>query len=127
MLMRSSSLLACLVILVACAPRPDTSQLDADIQAACKRIENAQTERGRYNAGSLIHAVVSLRLATEQQTLGMLEQRRSALLYFIRTSYQVNGAAYQPPADAPARIANLQAELAAAQQEASLARSAAGE
>jgi hypothetical protein len=65
-------------------------------------------------------------MAVEEQTLAMLMQRRTALTYYIRTSYSVTGIGYTPPVDVTERIAALEAELTSKRQEVAAAEAAVG-
>jgi len=68
-----------LALLVAgCADPEAARRLDADIESVNARISQAQEERKAYGKGSVVHDLISLRIAIHQQTLAMLEQRRAA-------------------------------------------------
>jgi hypothetical protein len=101
-----------LALLVAgCADPEAARRLDADIEAVNERISQAQEERKAYGKGTVVHDLISMRIAIHQQTLAMLEQRRAAEKWHTALSYTVDGKSYTPPVDSIARMAALQARL----------------
>ena len=101
-----------LALMVAgCADPEAARRLDADIESVNERISQAQEERKAYGKGSVVHDLISLRIAIHQQTLAMLEQRRAADQWRTTLGYTVDGKPYAAPADAVARMAALQARL----------------
>ena len=90
-------------------PRPPR-RLDADIESVNERISQAQEERKAYGKGSVVHDLISMRIAIHQQTLAMLEQRRAAEQWRTTLTYTVDGKSYSAPADHIARVAALQAQ-----------------
>ena len=101
-----------LALMVAgCADPEAARRLDADIESVNERISQAQVERKAYGKGSVVHDLISLRIAIHQQTLAMLEQRRAAEKWHTALTYTVDGKPYAAPADYIARMAALQARL----------------
>jgi hypothetical protein len=101
-----------LALMVAgCADPEAARRLDADIESVNARISQAQEERKAYGKGSVVHDLISLRIAIHQQTLAMLEQRRAAEQWRTTLSYTVDGKSYSAPVDSMARMATLQARL----------------
>jgi hypothetical protein len=101
-----------LALMVAgCADPEAARRLDADIESVNARISQAQEERKAYGKGSVVHDLISLRIAIHQQTLAMLEQRRAAEQWRTTLSYTVDGKSYSAPVDSMARMAALQARL----------------
>ena len=101
-----------LALLVAgCADPEAARRLDADIESVNARISQAQEERKAYGKGSVVHDLISLRIAIHQQTLAMLEQRRAAEKWHTTLAYTVDGKSYAAPADFIARVAALQSRL----------------
>lgn len=101
-----------LALMVAgCADPEAARRLDADIESVNARISQAQEERKSYGKGSVVHDLISLRIAIHQQTLAMLEQRRAAGQWRTTLTFTVDGKSYAAPADSVARMAVLQAGL----------------
>jgi hypothetical protein len=101
-----------LALMVAgCADPEAARRLDADIESVNARISQALEERKPYGKGSVVHDLISLRIAIHQQTLAMLEQRRAAEQWRMTLTYTVDGKSYAAPADSMARMAALQARL----------------
>jgi hypothetical protein len=101
-----------LALMVAgCADPEAARRLDADIESVNARISQAQEERKAYGKGSVVHDLISLRIAIHQQTLAMLEQRRAAEQWRTTLTFTVDGKSYVAPADSLARMAALQARL----------------
>lgn len=99
------------LMIAGCADPEAARRLDADIESINERISQAQEERKAYGKGSVVHDLISLRIAIHQQTLAMLEQRRTADQWRTTLSYTVDGKPYAAPADAVARMAALQSRL----------------
>ena len=101
-----------LFLLVAgCADPEAARRLDTDIESVNERISQAQEERKAFSKGSVVHDLISLRIAIHQQTLAMLEQRRAAQQWRMTLSFTVDGKSYSAPSDSVARVAALQARL----------------
>ncbi len=101
-----------LALMVAgCADPEAARRLEADIESVNERISQAQEERKAYGKGSVVHELISLRIAIHQQTLAMLEQRRTAGRWRTTLAYTVDGKSYTAPSDSVARVAALQARL----------------
>jgi len=101
-----------LALMVAgCADPEAARRLEADIESVNERISQAQEERKPYGKGSVVHDLISLRIAIHQQTLAMLEQRRTAGRWRTTLAYTVDGKSYTAPSDSVARVAALQAGL----------------
>jgi len=99
------------LMIAGCADPEAARRLDADIESAKARISQAQEERKAYGRGSVVHDLISLRIAIQQQTLAMLEQRRAAEQWRMTLTYTVDGKSYSVPSDSIARVAGLQARL----------------
>jgi hypothetical protein len=107
-----------LALMVAgCADPEAVRRLDADIESVNERINQAQEERKVYGKGSVVHDLISMRIAIHQQTLAMLEQRRAAEQWRTTLTYTVDGKPYSAPADSIARVAALQARLKNARED----------
>lgn len=100
-----------LFMLAGCAGPKFMSQLDEEAAAVKERIAQAQEERKSYGKGSVVHDLVTLRIAIHEQTLAMLEQRRSAGKALVTLSYGVDGKPYRAPADAAADAKRLEDKL----------------
>lgn len=98
-------------VIAGCADPEAARRLEADIESVNERISQAQEERKPYGKGSVVHDLISLRIAIHQQTLAMLEQRRTADQWRTTLGYTVDGKPYAAPADAVARMGTLQARL----------------
>jgi hypothetical protein len=99
------------LVLAGCANPEAARRLEADIESVSDRITQAQEELKAYGKGSVVHDLISLRIAVHQQTLAMLEQRRVAEWWRVTLSYTINGKPHVPPADVVARVAALQVQL----------------
>ena len=99
------------LVIAGCADPESARQLEVEIEGVNERIAHAQEERKAYGKGSVVHDLISLRIAVHQQTLAMLEQRRAAQRWRLSLSYAVDGKSYAAPADVVARVAALQAQL----------------
>ena len=108
---RQSIATLALILVVGCAGPESTSQLEAEANAVKERIAQAQEERKSHGKGSVVHDLITLRIAIHEQTLAMLEQRRSAGKARVTLSYSVDGKPYRAPADAPADAKRLEHEL----------------
>jgi hypothetical protein len=110
--MTTRKYLVLVTLLVAgCADPEAARRFDADIESVNERISQAQEERKSYGKGSVVHDLISLRIAIHQQTLAMLEQRRAAGKWRTALTYTVDGKSYAAPADSVARVAALQARV----------------
>ncbi len=107
----------CLLASAGCVDEEATARLDSATEAARASIEESLFERESSGEDSVLHALVSLRLAIQQQTLAMLEQKRAAAYYYPRFSYTVNGESYAPPDDVDQIIEGLEGELKKARAE----------
>jgi len=99
------------LVIAGCSDPESTRGLDAEIESFTDRINQAQEERKPYARGSIVHDLISLRIAIHEQTLAMLEQRRASARWRTSLSYTVDGKPYAPPADVVARVAALQTQL----------------
>jgi len=99
------------LVIAGCADPESMRRLEADIASVNERITQAQEEHKAHGKGSVVHDLISLRIAIQQQTLAMLEQRRAAARWRTTLSFTVDGTPYAPPADVVARVAALQAQL----------------
>ena len=101
-----------LALMVAgCADPEAARRLDADIESVNERISQAQEERKAYAKGSVVHDLISMRIAIHQQSLAMLEQRRAAEKWHTTLAYTIDGKSYAAPVDHIARVAALQSRL----------------
>lgn len=103
--------LLALLCLGGCTEPSATSQLDLELKALDERIAQAETERQSHGRGSVMHDLVSLRLAVHAQTRAMLEQRRASGSWHAQLAYTVDGKPYTAPADAEERAARLEARI----------------
>jgi len=110
--MKVRNFIAVLAILGAGCTDPEAARrLEADIERVNEHIKQAQEELTTYGKGSVVHDLISLRMAIQEQTLAMLEQRRAAQQWRTTLIYSVDGAPYVAPADLAARVATLQGRL----------------
>jgi len=100
-----------LVAIAGCADPEAARRLEAEIESVNERITQAQEEQKPYAKGSVVHDLMSIRVAMLQQTLAMLEQRRAAERWRLSLSYTVDGKPYSAPADVVPRVAALQVQL----------------
>lgn len=107
---RSLPMLA-LILLAGCAGPESVSRLDADANAVKERIAQAREELRAFGKGSVAHDLITLRIAIHEQTLAMLEQRRTAGSARVTLSYTVDGKPYRAPADAAADAKRLEDKL----------------
>jgi len=98
-------------VLAGCTDPESARRLEAEIESVQERITRAQEELKAYGKGSVVHDLISLRVAIHQQTLAMLEQRRAAARWRTTLSFTVDGKPYAPPADVVTRVAALQTQL----------------
>lgn len=108
---RQSIAILALVLLVGCVSTESTSDLEAEANEVKERIAQAQEERRSYGKGSVVHDLITLRIAIHEQTLAMLEQRRLAGRAQVTLSYSVDGKPYRAPADAAADAKRLEDKL----------------
>ena len=100
-----------LVVIAGCGDPETARRLEAEIDSVNGRITQAQEEQKPYGKGSVVHDLMSIRVAIHQQTLAMLEQRRAAERWRLSLSYTVDGKPYAAPADIVPRVAALQVQL----------------
>jgi hypothetical protein len=110
-------IIALIVVAAGCAPREVTTELQVQIKEVREQISNTKADRDRYGDGSVLHSLISLRLAMQEQTLAMLEQKKAAMRWFPWFSYTVDGKPYQPPADAADKVKTLESQIEKAQAE----------
>lgn len=120
--MRRLSLVAVVIILWGCADPDATARLSANIKTIEQKIMDARSELQRYGDGSVLYAIVSLRLSMHEQTLAMLNQKWAALRWYPRFSYTVDGKMYEPPADSKQKLEALRKALERAEKQAFEAR-----
>jgi hypothetical protein len=99
------------IVLAGCAGPVSASRLDAEANVVKERIAQAQEQRKSYGKGSVVHDLVTLRIAIEEQTLAMLEQRRSAGKARVKLSYRVDGRPFRAPDNAAADAKRLEDKL----------------
>ena len=104
-----------IVLLGGCDGGPE-SQLDKDVSAFKERIDQGRRERDSHTKGTAVHDVIALRVAIDEQTLAMLEQRRAAGKSQVALTYTVSGRSYTPPGDAQSRIAALEKRIDSARK-----------
>jgi len=102
-----------LILLAGCPEPQSTRELDADIEATKVRIEKARADQKRYGKGSVVYDLTGLRVAIEEQTAAMLQQRRSAARWQTTLNYTVDGQEYVP--ESLASIKSLEQRLRTAQ------------
>jgi hypothetical protein len=101
-----------MVLLGSCGGGPEPeSQLDRDVSAFKERVSQGRKERDSYAKGTAVHDVIALRVAMDEQTLAMLEQKRAAGKSQVALTYTVSGRSYTPPGDAQGRIAALEKRI----------------
>lgn len=105
------AIMVAILLLAGCAGPDSVSSLDADAKAVKERIADAQEERKAYGKGSVVHDLVTLRIAIHEQTLAMLEQRRAAGRAQATLTYTVDGKSYHAPRDAAAGARRLEDRL----------------
>ncbi len=121
--MRPAYLLgAALLLPSGCSDQEQARKLERDIELMEEHIAAATADLANYGSGSVLHALVSLRLSVHQQTLAMLHQKKAAAWYFPQFSYTVDGSTYVPPDDVSSRVDSLAEELAVAELEWEAAR-----
>lgn len=113
-----ASLLTMNVLAGGCADPAATEALRADIERLRTRVDEGKKERSKYGEGSLLNLLISMRVASDEQTLAMLEQKSAALRWYPRFTYTVDGQTWKPPADTELQLRVLEVELAKAQSEA---------
>ena len=99
-----------IVLLGGCGGGPE-SQLDKDVTTFRERLDQGRKERDSHTKGTAVHDVIALRVAIDEQTLAMLEQRRAAGKSQVALTYTVSGRSYAPPGDAQSRIAALEKRI----------------
>ena len=98
-----------LILLAGCLEPQATRELDADIQAAKVRVEKARAEQKRHPKGTVLHDLIGLTVAIEEQTVAMLRQRRAAVRWQTELNYTVDGQEYVP--ESLASIKSLEQRL----------------
>src|SRR5258708_17850687 len=102
---------------VAAAPAA-TEALRLDVERLRARVDEGKKERIKYGEGSVLNLLVSMRVASDEHTLAMLEQKSAALRWYPRFTYTVDGQTWKPPADTEVQLRVLESELTKAQSEA---------
>lgn len=115
-------LIATALILGGCADPNATARLTTDIKAVEDEIKDANAELQKYGDGSVLYALVSVRLAVHNQTHAMLTQKWAAVRWYPKFSYTVDGKVYEAPADTTKRLEELRSALAHAEKGAFEAR-----
>ena len=100
-----------LVAIAGCGDPETARRLEAEIESVNERITQAQEEQKPFGKGSVVHDLMSIRIAIYQQTLAMLEQRRAAERWRVTLSYEIDGKPYAAPADVVPRVAALQVQV----------------
>ncbi len=84
----------------------DLEKMDADMVAQKRKIAQAKAEVDKYSGG-LIRSVLELRLAVDELTLALLEQKKTALTYGVALPASTR---QSPPVDSGA-LASIQEEI----------------
>lgn len=105
-------------LMAGCAGSDAIESLNTEIKVIESKIADAQRDLSKYGDGSPLHALVSLRLSTNEQTLAMLKQKWAALRWYPRFTYTVDGRPYAAPENVELKIVELQASLIEAQKKA---------
>jgi hypothetical protein len=95
-----------------CADSAAVGALGAEIKEIESKIAEGKTELSKYGEGSPLHSLVSFRIATHEQTLAMVKQKWTAVRWYPRFSYTVDGRPYAPPDNVEVKIAEAQVILA---------------
>jgi hypothetical protein len=106
-----------------CADQAAIEALQKDLENMRTRVAEAKAERAKYGEGSPLFVLVSARLAADELTLSMLEQKGTALRWYPRFTFTVEGQKWTPPADAEVQLRAAMEELKEAQADAMRARS----
>jgi len=111
-------LLTMSVLVGSCADPAATEALRIDVERLRARVDEGKKERIKYGEGSVLNLLVSMRVASDEHTLAMLEQKSAALRWYPRFTYTVDGQTWKPPADTEVQLRVLEVELVKAQSEA---------
>ena len=103
--------------LAGCMGPESMPQLEAEEKALRVEIAQARDERANHGKGSVVHDLITLRIAIKEQTRAMLAQRRAAGSWRTRLTYSVNGKSWAAAADADKHIAAIEQRIRAARQE----------
>lgn len=77
------------LVLTACVPSPDTSELDADIAALKDQLSETEAERSEYSGGAVL-SLIETRRQYQLATLAALEMKRKSLFHLIRLDFNVS-------------------------------------
>ena len=69
---------------------PSTADLDSDISSIKKSIKLSTAEANKYSGGAIL-SLIKMRIEIENNTLAMLEQKKSSLIRFIDLKYTIDG------------------------------------
>jgi hypothetical protein len=110
------------LVLSACAPSADTSELDADIAALKDRLSETETERSQYSGGAIL-SLIEARRQYQLATLAALEMKRKSLVHFITLNFKpsqevVDVGIRAAPPELLQDIARVEREIEEAQAEA---------
>jgi hypothetical protein len=97
----SMAVTGCLAVVLAVVlqePQVSTIEIDRDRSALASDISTTQAEGDKYASG-LIKSLIEVRLATERNTLAMLDQKRASLIRRIALSYHIDGQAIHEASD----------------------------
>ena len=90
---------------------PQTSApLKQEIVSVRQEIEKGEAETQRYSGG-LVKALIESRVATQKQTLAMLEQRDKAWTFGMRLKYTVDGKPFALPPGTAEQLPQVEREL----------------
>lgn len=112
--MRTHLLISALALTLAGCMGPEAMpQLEAEAKALKTQIAQAREEQKAHGKGSVVHDLITLRIAVQEQTLAMLEQRRAAGSWRTKLVYVVNAKSWEAPADVEKRVAAVERRLRA--------------
>jgi hypothetical protein len=122
MMIQRVAVLLALSLIVGCADQAAIDALQKDLDSLRNRVAEGKVERTKYGDGSPLFMLVSARLAADEHTLSMLEQKGAALRWYPKFTYTVDGQKWSPPADAEVQLRTAVEELKVAQESADRAR-----
>jgi len=115
--MRMHHLIPALALALAGCIGPETMpQLEAETKALRQEIAQGREELQGHGKGSVIRDLITLRMAIQEQTLAMLEQRRAAGSWRTKLAYIVNGKPWVAAGDAEKRAGELAMRLKTARK-----------
>lgn len=102
---------------------PSTDVLDSDISSIKKKIKLSTSEANKYSGGAIL-SLIKMRIEIENNTLAMLEQKKSSLIRFIDLEYTIDGRSQRKITDSELKslsddIKSLENEIFEQEKEAS--------